>query len=110
VVGDVLSRSSRPWAAFDTITDCGVFHVFSDEDRPRYVARLRSLLVVGGRYLMLVFSDEEPPGWGPRRVSQDEIRAALSDGWRIESIEAAQMEVRLAPHEVRCWLTIAIAA
>lgn len=111
VVGDVL------WPAtvesldgpYDTVTDCGVFHVFSDEDRTRYVASVRALLRAGGTYVMLVFSDEEPAGWGPRRVSQDEIRTALGHGWQISSIEPTHMETRIQPARPRCWLTIATA-
>jgi hypothetical protein len=60
---------------------------------------------------MLVFSDAEPGTWGPRRISQAEIRTAFLDGWRIESIEPVTMEVVvLSQREVRCWLTIASVA
>jgi SAM-dependent methyltransferase len=112
VVGDVLRPAtvSSLDGPYDTVTDCGVFHVFSDEDRLLYVASVRDLLRAGGTYVMLVFSDEEPPGWGPRRVSQGEIRAALDHGWRIESIEPTHMETRIQPARPRCWLTIATAA
>ena len=111
VVGDVLQPATVASldGPYDTVTDCGVFHVFSDEDRPRYVASIRELLRAGGTYVMLVFSDEEPPGWGPRRVAQGEIRAALGQGWRIESIEPTHMEVRIESVRPRCWLTIATA-
>jgi cyclopropane fatty-acyl-phospholipid synthase-like methyltransferase len=112
VVGDILSPATRAalGGPYDTITDSGVFHTFSDEDRPAFVAAVRSLLSPGGRYAMLVFSDAEPGTWGPRRISQAEIRTALADGWRIESIEPVTMEVVALPqHEVRCWLTIASA-
>lgn len=111
LVGDMLSPATIRSldGPFDTITDCGVFHVFSDEDRAGYVKSIRALVRVGGRYVMLVFSDEEPPGWGPRRVTQGEIRTALADGWRIESIERSLMETRIEPSQVRCWLAIATA-
>jgi hypothetical protein len=56
---------------------------------------------------MLVFSDREPPGWGPRRVTRDEIRESLGAGWRIESIDEASMETIIEPATARCWLTIA---
>jgi cyclopropane fatty-acyl-phospholipid synthase-like methyltransferase len=111
VAGDVLEASTVESldGPFDTIIDCGVFHVFSDDDRRRYVGCVRTLVRDGGRYVMLVFSDEEPPGWGPRRITQDEIRTALVDGWRIESITTAFMETRIQPARPRCWLTIATA-
>jgi len=54
---------------FDTLIDSGVFHVFSDEDRPRYVASLAEVLRPGGTCYLMCFSDREPGEWGPRRVS-----------------------------------------
>ncbi len=56
--------------AFDTIVDSGLFHVFDDADRRRYVASLAAALTPGGRYFMLAFSDEQPGTWGPRRIRQ----------------------------------------
>ena len=66
---------------FDTILDCGLFHVFDDDDRPRFVESLAAAVPPGGRYHMLCFSDRQPGEWGPRRVGQDEIRASFSAGW-----------------------------
>ena len=62
---------------FATVIDSGLFHVFSDEGRVRYVAGLTHVTEPGGRLLLLCFSDEEPGTHGPRRVSQREIRAAF---------------------------------
>jgi cyclopropane fatty-acyl-phospholipid synthase-like methyltransferase len=70
---------------FDNVIDCGLFHVFSDEDRKRYVAGLAHVLKPGGRLFFMCFSDAEPGEIGPRRVSKGEIEAAFSDGWRVES-------------------------
>lgn len=44
---DALNLGSLSLTA-DTIIDSGVFHVFSDEDRPGYVASLASVLRSGG--------------------------------------------------------------
>jgi cyclopropane fatty-acyl-phospholipid synthase-like methyltransferase len=82
--------------AFDTIIDSGVFHVFDDEDRARYVASLASALRPGGRCYLICFSDRQPGDAGPRRVSQDELRAAFGDGWAVASIEAETFEVNRA--------------
>jgi cyclopropane fatty-acyl-phospholipid synthase-like methyltransferase len=78
---------------FDVVIDSGVFHVFDDQDRVRYVASLASVLRDGGYCQLLCFSDRQPGIFGPRRVRQDELRAAFSDGWRIISIEAATFEL-----------------
>ena len=79
---------------FDSVIDSGLFHVFDDDDRQRYVKGLASLLKPGGRLFVLCFSDEEPGTQGPRRVSEKEIRDALSVAWRFGSIEPARLEVR----------------
>jgi cyclopropane fatty-acyl-phospholipid synthase-like methyltransferase len=79
---------------FDGVIDSGLFHVFSDEDRGRYVAGLAHVLKPGGRLFLLCFSDEEPGTQGPRRVSESEIRQAFSDGWEVEEIRPARFEVR----------------
>lgn len=77
---------------FDSVIDCGLFHVFSDEDRPRYVESLTHATKPGGRLFLLCFSDEEPVGPGPRRISQRELRQAFADGWTAESIELTRFE------------------
>jgi SAM-dependent methyltransferase len=103
VVGDVLDLAAfgEQW---DTVLDCGVFHVFDDDDRPVYVESLAAVIPAGGRYFMLCFSDEQPGVAGPRRVSQDEIRASFADGWRVDSIEASVIETNWQDRSARAWL------
>ena len=79
---------------FDSIIDSGLFHVFSDDDRRRYVEELASVLKPGGRLFLLCFSDDEPGTQGPRRVSAREIRDAFAEGWAVESFEPTRFEVR----------------
>ena len=102
VVHDAL-RLGELGEQFDTVLDCGLFHVFGDEDRARFVKSLAAVVPPGGRYFMLCFSDRQPTGWGPRRISQDEIRASFADGWRVDAIEAATLEVTIDPAGVRAW-------
>jgi len=52
---------------------------------------------------MQCFSDKQPVDWGPRRVSQAEIRVAFAAGWRIDAIEEATFEVRIQPPGARDW-------
>ncbi len=79
---------------FDNVTDSGLFHVFSDEDRRRYTEGLATVLKPGGRVFLMCFSDEEPGTQGPRRVSKKELHDAFAEGWSIESIEPTRAEVR----------------
>jgi cyclopropane fatty-acyl-phospholipid synthase-like methyltransferase len=81
---------------FETVIDSGLFHVFSDEERVLFVQSLASVLEPGGSYYLLCFSDQESSaGPGPRRVSQAEIYATFSQGWRVEQIRAARFETTI---------------
>ena len=93
LVKDALTLNSWP-ERFDNAIDCGLFHVFSDDDRQRYVAGLATVLKPGGRLYLMCFSDEEPGTHGPRRVPKKELRQAFADGWEIESVAPARFEVR----------------
>jgi len=80
---------------FDTVLDSGLFHVFDDEDRARFVASLAAVMPTGGHYYMLCFSDRQPGTFGPRRVSKAEIEDAFGPPkWHIEAIDAATMDTR----------------
>jgi cyclopropane fatty-acyl-phospholipid synthase-like methyltransferase len=79
--------------AFDTVIDSGVFHVFGDDDRARYVASLAAVLRPGGACYLMCFSDRQPGDWGPRRIRADELRAAFSDGWTVESVTADMFDI-----------------
>jgi cyclopropane fatty-acyl-phospholipid synthase-like methyltransferase len=101
-VGDVL-HLDRLGRQFDVITDSGVFHVFGDAERPVYVNSLRSATRPGGTYYMMCFSDRQPGDWGPRRVSQGELRSAFADGWSIRSIEPATFAVAIDDNGAQAW-------
>ena len=91
-VSDALSLENLG-LDFDTIMDSGLFHVFDDESRVRYVASLASVLRPGGRLYLMCFSDSQPGAFGPRRVSQDELRAAFAGGWTIIAIQPGAFEI-----------------
>jgi SAM-dependent methyltransferase len=78
---------------FATVIDCGLFHVFSDNDRRRYVQGLARLVKPGGQLFLMCFSDEEPGTEGPRRVSRQELNDAFADGWKIESVQPVRCEI-----------------
>jgi len=90
--------------SFDTVLDCGLFHIFADDDRAAYVTSLRSVVRPGGRYFMLGFSGRQPGHEGPHRLTRDEIEAAFADGWRVDSIAPATIDIITDPDGVRAWL------
>lgn len=99
---------------FDTVLDSGLFHVFDDADRKRYVAQLAGVLKPGGKLFLICFSNDEPGTHGPRRVSRQEILDAFGEGWEIESIEPSRFEVRPDLNDItfseggpKAWFTVA---
>lgn len=98
LVMDALKLAELP-EHFDTVIDSGLFHVFSDDDRHRYVDGLASVLNPSGRFYLLCFSDDEPGTVGPRRVSEQEIRETFAKGWQIQSIKRSRYEVRPDPND-----------
>lgn len=81
-----LARLGR---SFETVMDCGLFHTFDADERPRYVASLSSVTEHGGTLYVLCFSDAAPDTV-PHPISQNDLRAAFnpSTGWQIAAIEA----------------------
>jgi hypothetical protein len=92
VVADALDLGQLG-LAFDTLIDCGLFHVFDDDARARYVSSLASGLRAAGTCYLMCFSDRQPGDFGPRRVSQDELRAAFRDGWTVTGITAGTFDL-----------------
>ena len=88
---------------FETVIDSGLFHVFTDEDRFRFVTSLAGILRQGGTYFMLCFSDQETRE-GPRRISQAEIRGTFQKGWTVRYIHAAVFETRIHEGGAKAWL------
>jgi SAM-dependent methyltransferase len=112
-VMDALALKALP-EVFDSAIDSGLFHVFSDDDRRRYVDGLASVLKPGGRLFLLCFSDSEPGDQGPRRISRKEIEETFANGWSIERIESSRFEVRPEPNDIsfseggpKAWFVVA---
>jgi len=92
-VADALKLEDSP-EQFDNAIDSGLFHVFADEDRARYVRGLTKVVRPAGRVMLMCFSDKTPGDQGPRRVTEAELRAAFAKGWEIETLEPARFETR----------------
>ena len=114
----VKERSSSPtflvWNAlelqrlerrFDTVIDSGFFHVLPDKKRPDFVKSLASVLNHGGTYFVMCFSEHEPGSWGPRRVTQAEIRDSFRQGWQINYIREAIFDTNLGSRKCNAWLS-----
>jgi SAM-dependent methyltransferase len=97
---DTLDRT------FDTVVDSGLFHVFDDSARARYVTSTHAALRPDGHLHLMCFSDRQPGDWGPRRVTEDELRAAFGSGWRIDSLVADRFDINpgLGTLAAEAWL------
>lgn len=110
IVGDALDLGTikerqRGFEDFDTLIDCGLFHTFSNRERQIFVRGLTRFLSFGSKYFMLCFSEHEPGDWGPRRVTQTEIRSSFAKGFRVEYIREAVFESNLQQNKVQAWLS-----
>ncbi len=94
---------------FDTVIDFGLFHNLGYDDRRRYVRALSEVCVSKGQFLMACFSDQAGeyavyPRFYPRPMSQDEIRASFSEGWKIEWIRLGGAQSNISEN-YSSWLT-----
>jgi cyclopropane fatty-acyl-phospholipid synthase-like methyltransferase len=79
---------------FESVVDSGCFHTLSDPERMAYSSSMLAMTELGGSIHVLCFSEHEPPGWGPRRVTQAELRETFADGWTELEIVPAHYETR----------------
>jgi len=74
------------------VTDVGFFHALTDAQRTDFAGKLAGKLAPGGVYAMLCFSERVPGAWGPRRVSEAEIRAVFAGPeWVLRAIRPAEL-------------------
>jgi SAM-dependent methyltransferase len=97
-----LQRLGR---TFRTVMDCGLFHTFDGDERPRYVASLASVTEHDGTLYVLCFRDDGPDT-GPHPVSQEELKAAFnaSSGWNVAAIEPERLQTRYHDNGAPAWL------
>jgi cyclopropane fatty-acyl-phospholipid synthase-like methyltransferase len=89
--------------SFDTILDCGLFHTLADGQRRLYAQSLAEVAPSGSDLFLLCFSDAEPPGPGPRRIEEYQIRDAFRSIFAVMEVEPARFERRGA-EAARAWL------
>ena len=102
-VADAL-QLERLGRKFATVMDCGLFHTFDGDERPRYVASLASVTEQSGTLYVLCFSDDGPDT-GPHPISQEELRAAFnpSTGWNVAAIEPDRVQTRYHDDGASAW-------
>jgi ubiquinone/menaquinone biosynthesis C-methylase UbiE len=109
VVGNVL-RMDRLFmeAEFDLVIDSGLFHVMTDEERPVFARQVHRVLKPGGKYFMLCFSDKEPEGYGPRRISKAEIERTFMPLFNIIYMKDSIFYSRVEPSSIKAYFLSAV--
>ena len=108
VVGNVLNMDQLLMETeFDIVIDSGLFHTMTDEERPVFAQQIHRVLKPGGKYFMLCFSDKEPEGYGPRRISKDEIKRTFMPLFNIVYIKDSTFYSRVEPSSIKAYLVSA---
>ena len=100
--GDAL-RLQESGVEAETVLDCALFHVFEDEERPRYVNGLEEVLSPGGRLHILSFSELEAREPGPRRLTRESIAGAFGRGWTLEEAVRCRYFDRIRADGAHAW-------
>jgi cyclopropane fatty-acyl-phospholipid synthase-like methyltransferase len=96
---------------FENVIDSGLFHTFSDDERPVYAHVVHRALSREGNYFMMCFSDKEPENWGgPRRISKNEITRTFVGLFKVNYIRDALFETRIHENGGKAYLTSATKA
>jgi ubiquinone/menaquinone biosynthesis C-methylase UbiE len=82
---------------FDYIFDRGCFHVFSEEDRPKYYNQIKRILKQKGILFLKCFSIDEPMKDGPYRFSHNDIQNIFSKNFQINEIKKTIYQGTLDP-------------
>jgi SAM-dependent methyltransferase len=81
VKDDILTTGLQ--GPFDIIFDRGIFHIFPPGKRSLYVRNVLGLLKNGGYLFLKCFSDKEPSGEGPYRLSEEDLRRSLTPAFQV---------------------------
>lgn len=92
--------------SFDTVLDCGTFHIFNNAQRVAYLSNISAYTNPGSRYLLLAFSDKGPGKIGPRRLSRQSIETGFSPDWKLLSIEDAIIETLIPNLTMPAWFAV----
>lgn len=92
---------------YNTVIDCGVFHMFNELSRVEYQKSIKSVLNQSGLLIILAFSYLEPLGIGPsQRLTKSDYASAFSNGWKIREYDDVEFETTFEQRHPRGLLTV----
>lgn len=89
---------------FETVLDCGLFHVLAPEERRQYAHSLCEVLSPGGTLHVLCFSDEEPPGPGPHRITEADLGDAFRSIFAMTGLRPGRFESLVHEGGAKAWV------
>jgi SAM-dependent methyltransferase len=103
---DLARLAAAIGAPFDTVLDVGLLHVLQPAERRAYARALAAVTRPGGRAFIVCWSDRNPFGVGPARVTRRELRTSFRavEGWRVDAIGPETLESNLGSGLVHAWL------
>jgi len=96
-VVDNIVNSKLKDNQFDYIFDRGCFHVLVPSDRPKYVSKVKSLLIRNGILFLKTFSIQEPRAYGPYHFSSEMIKELFEKDFDILSSKETVFQGTLFP-------------
>lgn len=96
-IGDVFDLTPEKHGRWDTVLDCGLFHVFEDTRFDAYAEAVGSVTKRGGTLVLVAFGPEAPTDWPPNPISPSDIRETFAHAWSIERIDQPKFETRIRP-------------
>ncbi|MDR1848756.1 MAG: class I SAM-dependent methyltransferase [Zoogloeaceae bacterium] len=97
LVKDVFTLIDSDWR-FPSIIDCGLFHVFANDDlkwQRHYVKALEHVIEPNGTLYLMAAKDKPEGSAALSGYSLDALQNAFAEGWEFESIKEFVAEVRL---------------
>lgn len=106
---DDILNSKLPANAFDYVFDRGIFHLFDNIQRPKFVEQIKRILDDDGIYFLKCMSIEQeefPDGSGPNRLSKQEIIDTFRNDFDIEKIKVAVFEAINFDSNPKAWFVV----
>ena len=106
---DDILNSKLLASSFDFIFDRGIFHLFDDSHRPKFVEQIKRILKDDGIYFLKCMSIEQeefPEGSGPHRLTKQEIIDSFSNDFNIEKIFPTAFEAINFDDNPKAWFVV----
>jgi 2-polyprenyl-3-methyl-5-hydroxy-6-metoxy-1,4-benzoquinol methylase len=86
LVGDAFNLSWLNYQ-FDTVIDYGLYHNIPLEKLDKYLSSVEQVIKPNGLFIIQSFGENAPKSnFGPRQVTENELKNVFKDRWQIQEI------------------------